>query len=130
MSLDVSPEIILEAEQGKVSEESFTKVIKQSFPKAWAIVESLVSSQKERKEVLVSCGSGPLDDESRGQLLRMCAGNAIKAAVERHFRVHLLFQNCHNVAVVKEGEKESADAKTFTSPKSQVKNQKPQYQHC
>ena len=41
-----------------------------------------------------------MDDQTRGELLRMLAGTAIQRAAEGHFGVQLLFQNCHNVAVV------------------------------
>lgn len=130
MSLSVPADMIEKAESGKIDDRDFVTVIRESLPRAWAIVEGLVTKQRQGDDVLVSYGPGPMDDDTRGQLLRMLAGTAIRGAVERHFKVGLLFQNCHNVAVVKEGGQTSQPAQTFSSPESQVKNQKPQYQHC
>lgn len=130
MSLDVPAEMVEQAEQGRINASDFVRVIKGSLPRAWAIVEKLVATRQQSDKTLVAYGSGPMDEETRGQLLRMLAGTAIRQAVERHFGVGLLFQNCHNVAVVKEGSQSSQEAQTFTSAESQVKNQKPEYQHC
>jgi hypothetical protein len=41
----------------------------------------------------------PPDEAARGQLLRMMASDAMRAAAERHFGVRLAFQNCHRAAV-------------------------------
>jgi hypothetical protein len=41
----------------------------------------------------------PPDETARGQLLRLMASDAMRAAAERHFDVRLAFQNCHRVAV-------------------------------
>ena len=37
----------------------------------------------------------PPDEAARGQLLRLMASDAMRAAVERHYGVRLAFQNCH-----------------------------------
>jgi hypothetical protein len=130
MSLQVPAEMIEQAERGSLDENDFIRVIRTSLPQAWQVVESLTLKLRNSDTPLVSFGSGPMEESCRGELLRMCAGTAIRTAVERHFKVSLLFQNCHNPAVVREGEEESKEAKEFKSPESQVKNQKPQFQHC
>ncbi len=130
MSLTVPASMVEQAERGRVSEREFVTVIRQSLPQAWRIVEGLAGRLQTGEAALASYGSGPMDDETRGQLLRMLAGTAIRRAVERHFGVQLLFQNCHNVAVVPEGGEFSPAAAAFTSIESQVLNQQPQYQAC
>ena len=41
----------------------------------------------------------PPDEAARGQLLRLMASDAMRAAIERHYGVRLAFQNCHRAAV-------------------------------
>jgi hypothetical protein len=130
MSLSVPADIVAKAENGSLQESDFVAVVKESLPDAWAIVANLVQQLDKASSRLVSFGEGPMDEKVRGQLLRMLAGTAIRTAVERHFGVKLLFQNCHNPAVVREEDENSKEAKEFVSPESQVKNQKPEYQHC
>lgn len=130
MSLTVPAEMMEQAQGGNIRERDFVAVIRESLPRAWKIVEDLVQELRAGGAVLEAYGSGPMDDETRGQLLRMLAGTAIKRATERHFGVQLLFQNCHNVAVVEAGQQFSAEAKAFCSIESQLRNQKPQYQYC
>ena len=71
-----------------------------------------------------------MDEATRGELLRMLAGTAIRRAVERHFGVQLLFQNCNNVAVVGDDRADGVEAEDFCSIESQILNQQPQYQFC
>jgi len=40
----------------------------------------------------------PPSEQARGQLLRALANDAIRGAMERHFGVALVFQNCHRIA--------------------------------
>ena len=130
MSLTVPVEMVQRAQRGNVSEQDFVSVIRTSLPRAWRIVEGLVERRQEAGSALESFGSGPMDDETRGQLLRMLAGTAIRRATERHFGVQLLFQNCHNVAVVGIGEDETPEALEFTSIEGQILNQRPEFQFC
>jgi len=130
MSLTVPATMIEQAERGRITERDFVAVVRESLTRAWAIVEGLADRLRVDSSELEAYGSGPMDDETRGQLLRMLAGTAIRRAVERHFGVQLLFQNCHNVAVVADGEELSPAAVAFTSIESQVLNQQPQYQAC
>ncbi len=71
-----------------------------------------------------------MDDCTRGELLRMLAGTAFRSATERYFGVQLLFQNCHNVAVVGIGEVETPEALEFTLIEGQILNQRPEFQFC
>jgi hypothetical protein len=130
MSLTVPAEMIEQAQHGRVTERDFVTVVRNSLPRAWAIVESLVERRTSTGSSLESFGSGPMDDQTRGELLRMLAGTAIRRATEQHFGVQLLFQNCHNVAVVGIGEDETPEALEFTSIEGQVLNQQPEFQFC
>jgi hypothetical protein len=67
----------------------------------------------------------PPDEESRGQLLRVMASDAMRAAIERRYGVRLAFQNCHRAAVFR-----PAALAEFTSPASQLQNQKPELVNC
>jgi hypothetical protein len=130
MSLTVPAEMIERATRGSVDERDFVRVVRESLPRAWRIVEELVERRQTSGDVLEAYGSGPMDDETRGELLRMLAGTAIRRTVERHFGVRLLFQNCHNVAIIEPGEETSPIAEEFCSIGSQILNQQPQYQFC
>ncbi len=130
MSLNVSGEIVAQAERGRVDPSLFAETVRESLPKAWEIIEGLVERLRSSSNPLESYGTGPMDEETRGQLLRMLAGNALRNCVESHFTVSLAFQNCHNVAVVRPGQEASKPVEEFKSPEAQVKNQKPQFQHC
>ena len=130
MSLAVPASMVEKAQRGAVAESDFVAVVRESLPRAWRIVEGLVDRMRGDDTPLEAYGSGPMDDQTRGELLRMLAGTAIRRSVERHFGVSLLFQNCHNVAVAPEGDEHSPIAEDFTSITSQVLNQQPQFQAC
>ena len=130
MSLTVPAEMVEQAERGQMSDRDFVSVIRTSLPRAWQIVEGLVTKSGRHDNALESYGAGPMDDATRGELLRMLAGTAIRRAIERHFGVQLLFQNCHNVAVVGAGQEDSPEVSEFCSIESQILNQQPQYQFC
>ena len=130
MSLSVPVEMVGQAERGRIAEGEFVAVIRASLPRAWEIVEELVHRLRAGGGALESYGSGPMDEETRGQLLRMLAGTAIRRATERHFGMQLLFQNCHNVAVVPAGEELAAEALEFCSIESQILNQRPEFVAC
>ena len=130
MSLTVPAEMIERAQRGRIDERDFVTVVRESLPRAWRIVAGLAARREENDTVLEAYGSGPMDDQTRGELLRMLAGTAIRQTVERHFGVELVFQNCHNVAVVAPGQEDSAEVERFTSIESQILNQQPEYQFC
>ncbi len=56
----------------------------------------------------------PPDEAARGQLLRLMASDAMRAAVERHYGVRLAFQNCHRAAAFRPDA--TAALAEFTSP--------------
>jgi hypothetical protein len=70
----------------------------------------------------------PPDEAARGQLLRLLASDAMRAATERHFGVRLAFQNCHRVAVFRPGAEDAL--REFTTPRAQLLNQRPDLVDC
>jgi hypothetical protein len=70
----------------------------------------------------------PPDEAARGQLLRMMASDAMRAAAERHFGVRLAFQNCHRAAVFRLGAAQALAE--FTAPRAQILNQSPELTNC
>ncbi|MUL40084.1 hypothetical protein FZ103_02640 [Streptomonospora sp. PA3] len=128
MSLTVSPELLHKAEQGPVDNADFIACIRESLPYAWSVVSGLAEraaaggAEYEANEV------PPPGEAERGQLLRLLASDAMRAAVERHFGMRLAFQNCHRVALFRPGA-DSAYAE-FTSPRAQLLNQSPELVDC
>lgn len=131
MSLLVSDTFIQQAAAGALSQKDFVSCVRESLPRAWDLVESLVAAKKDRPSELASFGVGKsMDDGTRGELLRMCAGTAIRKSVENHFGIVLAFQNCHNAAVFLPDELQSREYEAFTSVEAQVLNQRPEFRHC
>ena len=130
MSLTVPVEMLEQAQRGRIEERDFVSVVRTSLPRAWRIVEGLVAKRNASGNVLEAFGGGPMDDQTRGELLRMLAGTAIRRATEQHFGVQLLFQNCHNVAVVGTGQEDTPEVEGFSSIEQQILNQQPEFQFC
>jgi hypothetical protein len=70
----------------------------------------------------------PPGEEARGQLLRLMASDAMRAAIERRYGVRLAFQNCHRAAVFRPSATDALAA--FTSPRAQLLNQSPELADC
>ena len=70
----------------------------------------------------------PPGESARGQLLRLMASDAMRAAIERHYGVRLAFQNCHRAAVFRPDA--TAALAQFTSARSQLLNQRPELIDC
>jgi hypothetical protein len=129
MSLTVSAQVFSQAQAGLLTMPDFLAVVEASLPKAWVIVHQTI----ERK---LACGAGNLvehapskmDDETRGQLLRMMASNAIRTAIESRYGVRLAFRNCHAIACFMPGEDKNFEL--WTSIESQIIHQSPDQVHC
>jgi uncharacterized protein len=72
----------------------------------------------------------PPSEQCRGQLLRALASNAIRGALERHFDVVLVFQNCHRVAAFDPAALDGPAYRAFTSTRGQLLNQSPERRDC
>jgi hypothetical protein len=139
MSLDVTPALLAQAEQGEVDQAAFVACVRASLPYAWQTISGLVAelrhSDPAAERGFADNQAPPSNEQARGQLLRAMASDAIRSALERHFGVTLAFQNCHRVAVF------PADARTgngstagryreFTSVRAQLLNQSPELRDC
>ncbi|WP_106400744.1 SCO5389 family protein [Actinocorallia populi] len=128
MSLTVPTDLLAAAERGEVDDAAFLDCIAASLPYAWETVTALAGRLAESGADLADNRVPPPDESSRGQLLRLVASDAMRAAVERHFGVRLAFQNCHRVALFRPEATESH--RRFVSPRAQLLNQSPEFVDC
>ncbi|MBC6460687.1 SCO5389 family protein [Actinomadura sp. HBU206391] len=128
MSLTVSPALVVRAQRGEVDDAEFVGCIRDSLPYAWSVVTGLVDRLNAGAGEFADNQSPPPDEASRGQLLRMMASDAMRAALERHFGVRLAFQNCHRVAVFHPAAERGY--REFVSSRAQVLNQSPDLVDC
>lgn len=130
MSLTVSPELLARAAEGPVDDHAFLDCVRTSLPYAWSLVERLVAELPTAPRGFADNVEEPPTEEARGQLLRMVASDAMRAAVQRHFGVTLAFQNCHRLAVFPAGGERGESYRTFTSTRAQLLNQHPELVNC
>jgi hypothetical protein len=130
MSLNISPELLKQAQAGQVDEEAFVESIKQSLPYAFGVVENLTKRLAKGEAFWVEHSVPPPSELERGQLLRMMGSDAIRSCVERYFGIKLAFQNCHKTAVFRPEDVDSPAYLDFISIKSQILNQTPELKDC
>lgn len=130
MSLDVSPKLLAEAEQGPVREADFVDTVRTSLPYAYDLIASLAAELKAGTAPFTDNQTPPPSEQERGQLLRALASDAIRGSLERHFGIALAFQNCHRVAAFRPDDRTGDTYARFTSPRSQLLNQSPEFRDC
>ncbi|KWW97503.1 hypothetical protein C3Y87_08250 [Carbonactinospora thermoautotrophica] len=130
MSLDVSPELLQQAERGEIDESAFVDTIRTSLPYAWETISRVVADLHDGTAEFADNQTPPPDEKARGQLLRALASDSIRGALERHFGVKLAFQNCHRVAAFRLDSIDGATYQEFISPRAQVLNQSPLLRDC
>jgi hypothetical protein len=133
MSLDVSPDLIAQAQRGAVDDADFIRTVRSSLPYAWAVMSRVagrLSHGAAGEGGFADDATPPPTEEDRGQLLRALASDAIRGAMERHFGVRFAFQNCHRVAAFRPRDVGGAAHRDFVSVPSQVLNQTPALRHC
>ncbi|SPF01599.1 SCO5389 family protein [Streptomyces sp. MA5143a] len=130
MSLDVSPQLLADAEKGEVREEEFVQTVRASLPYAYDLIASLVGELRAGGAEFADNQTPPPSEKERGQLLRALSSDAIRGSLERHFGVALAFQNCHRVAVFPAQARGGATYTKFTSLRSQILNQSPEFRDC
>ncbi|WP_329269507.1 SCO5389 family protein [Streptomyces pseudovenezuelae] len=130
MSLDVSPKLLAEAEQGDIREEDFVDTVRTSLPYAYDLIASLAAELRGGQVEFTDNQTPPPSERERGQLLRALASDAIRGSLERHFGVALAFQNCHRVAAFRPESVSGESYARFTSVRSQVLNQSPEFRDC
>ena len=134
MSLDVSDELLAQAEAGEVDPAAFLDTVRTSLPYAYAMVERLAADLEagrtaEGKEFADNV-LPPETEAERGQLLRALASNSIRASLESHFGVALAFQNCHRLAAFPARAENGEGYRRFTSERAQLLNQSPLLRDC
>ena len=128
MSLTVPADLLDQARRGEVDDAAFLDCVRTSLPYAWDLVAGLVTDLEAGGGEFADNQVPPPDEAARGQLLRLMASDAMRAAIERHYGVRLAFQNCHRAAVFRPGTAE-AHAE-FTTARSQILNQRPELVDC
>jgi hypothetical protein len=130
MSLDVSPKLLAEAEQGDIREEDFVDTVRTSLPYAYDLIASLATELDDSQADFTDNQTPPPSEQERGQLLRALASDAIRTSLERHFGITLAFQNCHRVAAFRPESRDGETYARFTSVRSQILNQSPEFRDC
>jgi hypothetical protein len=130
MSLDVSPQLLAQAEAGEVDPAAFLETVRTSLPYAYGLVEGLAKELAAGARPFADNLTPPPSEAERGQLLRALASDAIRGSLESHFGVRLAFQNCHRVAVFPTGAETGDTYARFTSPRAQLLNQSPELRDC
>jgi hypothetical protein len=132
VSLDVSPELLADAERGEVDDADFVDCVRTSLPYAWETISLLVAERDAdpSDRAFVDNQVPPPDEQARGQLLRALASDAIRGSLERHFGVTLAFQNCHRVAVFAANASGTEAYRRFVSSRAQLLNQSPVLRDC
>ena len=128
MSLAVPPALLEQAQRGEVDDAAFLDCVRTSLPYAWDLVTGLITRLQSGVGEFADNQVPPPDEQARGQLLRLMASDAMRAAIERRYGVRLAFQNCHRAAVFRPTA--VAELAGFTSPVAQLLNQKPELVNC
>jgi len=132
MSLDVPAALLERAERGDIDDTEFIDCVRISLPYAWQVISGVVTDLELAGETAEFADHEipPPTESERGQLLRALASDAIRGAMERHFKVTLAFQNCHRVAAFRCWATDGARYRAFISPRGQLLNQSPELRDC
>ena len=128
MSLTVPADLLEQAQGGEVDDTAFIGCIASSLPYAWQVISGLIEDLHASGGELADNHTPPPDEAARGQLLRLLASDAMRGAIERHYRVRLAFQNCHRAAVFRPDA--TAAHAEFITARSQILNQTPELIDC
>lgn len=128
MSLAVPAGLLEQADTGEVDDAAFLDCVRASLPYAWDVIAGLVTELETGSGEFADNQVPPPDEAARGQLLRLMASDAMRAAAERHFGVRLAFQNCHRVAVFRPAATQALAE--FTTARAQLLNQSPELTNC
>jgi hypothetical protein len=128
MSLTVPAGLLEQARRGDVEDAAFIDCIRTSLPYAWGVISGLIAELDTAGGEFADNRVPPPDEAARGQLLRLMASDAMRAAIERHYGIRLAFQNCHRAAVFRPSA--AAAYAEFTTVRSQILNQRPDLVDC
>jgi hypothetical protein len=104
--------------------------VRTSLPYAYDLIADLAHQLRDGTAEFADNHTPPPSEKERGQLLRALASDAIRGSLERHFGVTLAFMNCHRVAVFRPEDRGGATHARFTSLRSQILNQSPEFRDC
>jgi hypothetical protein len=131
MSLTVTAELKDLARDGALSLDEFINCIRRSLPRAWQVIDELAAELRSQQSLTHAIHAPrQMEDEQRGQLLRLMASSSMRAAVERFYGLRFEFQNCHNTAAFRPNAVGSAEHRRFTSPEAQILAQVPELVDC
>jgi hypothetical protein len=128
MSLAVPPDLVEQAYRGEVDDAAFLDCVRTSLPYAWDVITGLIGDLEAGGGEFADNQVPPPDEQARGQLLRLMASDAMRAAIERRYGVRLAFQNCHRAAVFRPGAQ--AAYQEFITARAQILNQRPELVDC
>ena len=128
MSLAVPADLLDQAQRGEMDDAAFLDCVRDSLPYAWNLITGLITNLEASGGEFADNHVAPPDEAARGQLLRLMASDAMRAAVERRYGVRLAFQNCHRAAVFRPAA--TAALAEFTSARAQLLNQSPELVNC
>ncbi len=128
MSLAVPAGLLEQARHGEVDDAAFLDCIRTSLPYAWQVITGLIAELETGGRDFADNTVPPPGEAARGQLLRLMASDAMRAAVERRYGIRLAFQNCHRAAVFRPTA--AAAFAEFTSARAQLLNQQPGLVDC
>ncbi|CAM5498248.1 putative protein OS=Streptomyces violarus OX=67380 GN=FHS41_002200 PE=4 SV=1 [Streptomyces violarus] len=104
--------------------------VRTSLPYAYDLIASLATELRDGRADFTDNQTPPPSEQERGQLLRALASDAIRTSLERHFGITLAFQNCHRVAAFRPESRDGETYARFTSVRSQILNQSPEFRDC
>jgi hypothetical protein len=131
MSLTVTAELKELARDGALPLDEYINCIRHSLPRAWQVIDGLAAKLRSRQSLTHAIHAPRhMEDEQRGQLLRLMASSSMRAAVERFYGLKLEFQNCHNTAAFRQNAVGSAEHRRFISPEAQILAQAPELVDC
>src|SRR4030095_14562400 len=103
MSLTVTAELKELARDGALPLDEFINCIRYSLPRAWQVIDELAAELRSQQSLTHAIHAPrQMEDEQRGQLLRLMASSSMRAAVERFYGLRFEFQNCHNTAAFRQ----------------------------
>jgi hypothetical protein len=131
MSLTVTNDVLQRAREGELGLDDFIDCIASSLPRAWQIVEKLTDELRAQQDLTHAVHAPQqMEDEQRGQLLRLFASSSMRSAIERHYGLRFEFQNCHKAAAFRDEAVGSPEHLFFVSAEAQVLAQSPELVDC
>ncbi len=131
MSLTVTADHKQMAQDGVLALDEFIDCIKHSLPRAWQVIEGLAYALHNQQSLTHAIHAPRhMEDEQRGQLLRLMASSSMRAAVERFYGLRFEFQNCHVTAAFRPDAVGSEEHRRFISPEAQILAQTPEFLDC